>query len=81
MTAGAHRHFAAVRVYSEGRKWHLNYERLLVAVQLLENDALGRISDGLREAFPELTPGEIHDYFCAAQVCINGGVALKNLPD
>jgi hypothetical protein len=80
MSIGVHRHFDAVRIYIPGHSYHLNFNRLVAAVDLLRDEAIpGRISEQLREQFPELSPKEIHDYFCAAQAVVSNGVNLSEV--
>ncbi len=81
MSVDIHRHYAAVRVYEPGRTYHLNFNRLLAAVELLNGGIPGRISEQLRERFPDETPQNIHNYFCAAQTVISHGINLHEVPE
>jgi hypothetical protein len=80
VSVGVVRHFAAVKVYTPGQSYHLNFERLVAAVELLASGTPdGRLSDALREQFPHLTPTEVYQYFCAAQACVSNNIDLEGV--
>jgi len=80
MSVGVQRYFAAVRIYTPTSRYHLNFDRLLAAVEILNEDGVaGRLTEKFRERFPELSPKEIHDYFCAAQAVVSNNIDLSEV--
>ncbi len=74
------RYFDAVKVDTGARGYHLNFDRLVAAVELLDGGGIpGRLGEALRERYPALSPQQVHDYFCAAQAIVSSNIDLKEL--
>lgn len=78
-SVGVVRHFAAIRIYTPSHSYHLNFDRLTVAVALLNHDPEGGFPQAFRTAFPVLSTTEVYDYFRAAQVVVSAGIDLAKL--
>ncbi len=71
ITPTVERHFAAIRITTSTSAYHLNRDRLVAAVGILNNPHHSSAARELSDAYPALSPREVYDYLGAAQVCID----------